>query len=122
MRALHFQRMLFSPTVTPMVLTRIEPVSLAKIYAVLGGLYGLLVGLPMACFMSMMGSAMNQYGDGGGVMGGVGILAVILYPIMGALFGFIGGFVSALIYNFAADRVGGVEMDFDGGAIHEDIL
>ena len=38
-----------------MVLTRIEPMSLAKVYAVLGALYGLLVGLPIACFMSMMG-------------------------------------------------------------------
>jgi hypothetical protein len=96
-----------------MVLRRIEPISLAKIYGVLGALYGLLVGLPMACFMSMMGSAMDQYGGGGGMMGGIGIAAVILYPIMGAVFGFIGGLIGAFVYNFAAERVGGVEMEFD---------
>ena len=97
-----------------MVLSRIEPVSLGKIYALLGALYGLLVGLPMACFLSMMGSALSTYGDGaGGMMGGVGILAVVLYPLMGAVFGFIGGLVSALVYNLAAGWVGGVEMTFE---------
>jgi len=97
-----------------MVLTRIEPMSLAKVYAVLGALYGLLVGLPIACFMSMMGSAIEQYGGSGGGMGGVGLAAIIIYPIMGAIGGFIGGIITAFVYNLVAGWVGGVEMEFDG--------
>ncbi|MDX1438744.1 MAG: hypothetical protein R3284_02470 [Rubricoccaceae bacterium] len=97
-----------------MVLTRIEPMSMAKVYAVLGALYGLLIGLPFACFASMVGSQLSQFGDGGGAAGGIGILALIMYPIFGAIGGFIGGLISAFVYNLVAGWVGGIEMEFDG--------
>jgi len=97
-----------------MVLTRIDPMSLAKVYAVLGALYGLLLGIPFACLASMMGNAINQYGDGGAAIGGLGLAAIIMYPIGGAIGGFIGGIISGFVYNLVAGWVGGIEMDFDG--------
>ncbi len=97
-----------------MVLTRIEPMSMGKVYAVLGALYGLLLGIPFACAMSMMGNAINQFGDGGGAVGGLGIAALIGYPIGGAIGGFIGGIITAFVYNLVAGWVGGIDMEFDG--------
>ena len=98
-----------------MVLTRIEPMSMGKVYAVLGALYGLLLGIPWACAASMMGSAISQYGGSGGAgMAGVGVAAIIIGPIMGAIGGFIGGIITAFVYNLVAGWVGGVEMEFDG--------
>lgn len=97
-----------------MVLTRIEPMSMAKIYAVLGALYGLLIGIPFACVASMVGSQLSQFGDGGAAAGGIGLAAIIIYPIGGAVGGFIGGLISAFVYNLVAGWVGGVEMEFDG--------
>ncbi len=64
--------------------------------------------------MSMMGSAISQYGGNGGGMGGVGLAAIIIYPIMGAIGGFIGGFITGFVYNLVAGWVGGIEMEFDG--------
>ncbi len=60
--------------------------------------------------MSMMGSAISQYGGNGGGMGGVGLAAIIICPIMGT----IGGFITGFVYNLVAGWVGGIEMEFDG--------
>lgn len=97
-----------------MVLTRIEPMSMAKIYAVIGALYGLLIGVPFACMAAMIGSQLSQYGDGGAAAGSIGFAAIIIYPIGGAIGGFIGGLISAFVYNLVAGWVGGIEMEFDG--------
>lgn len=97
-----------------MVLTRIEPMSLAKIYAVIYAVIGLLIGLPAGCFFTMMGSALNQYGDAP-PMAGLGFAVVIIYPIMAAVAGFIGGLIMAFVYNLVADKIGGVELEFDHG-------
>ncbi len=97
-----------------MVLTRIEPMSMAKIYAVIGAFYGLLIGVPFACIASMVGSQLSQFSDGGAAVGGLGLAAIIIYPIGGALCGFIGGLIGALIYNLVAGWVGGIEIEFEG--------
>ena len=101
-----------------MVLTHIEPISLAKVYAVVYGLMGLLIGLPAGCFFALVGSQVSDAGP----LAGVGFAAVIIYPIMFAIMGFIGGLIFAFIYNLVAGWVGGVEVEFDGMMAHGDIL
>lgn len=98
-----------SPMVT--TLRRVEPMSLAKIYAVITGALMLLFALPAGCFMAVAGGMSDELG--GGMGAGLGIFIAILYPIMGVVMGFIIGWLYAFIYNLVADRVGGVELEFD---------
>jgi hypothetical protein len=39
------------------------------------------------------------------------VISVILVPIIYGILGFVFGAISALIYNFAAKRIGGIEFD-----------
>ena len=100
-----------------MVLTRIDPTSLAKIYAAVYGVIGLLIGLPAGC-IALLGIG----GENAGMGAGLGLFAIIAYPLFLAIAGLIGGFVTAFVYNFVADRIGGVELEFDGGYAADDIL
>lgn len=107
-----------------MILRRIEPMSLAKVYAVIYAVIGLLFGLPMACLSAMMGSMVgsSDYGDAGAAFGGFGLASIIVIPLFAAVAGFIGGLVTAFIYNLVADRVGGVELEFEGDFGQQEIL
>lgn len=91
-------------------LRRIEPMSLAKIYAVITGALMLLFALPAGCLMAVAGSVSNEMG---GMGAGLGLMVALLYPILGVVMGFIMGWLYAFIYNLVADRVGGVELEFD---------
>lgn len=91
-------------------LRRIDPASLAKIYAVVYGLLMLVVALPAGCMVALFGST----GELGGLGAGIGLAAVILYPVFGALAGFVGGLLTAFAYNLVADRIGGVQLEMDG--------
>lgn len=91
------------------VLRRIEPVSLAKVYAAVYAIIMLIIALPAGCVVLIGGAA----SDGGGMFAGLGLFLIVLYPIFGAIAGFIGGLITGFVYNFVADRVGGVEVEFD---------
>ncbi len=93
-----------------MVLTRIEPMSLAKVSAVIYGVMMLLFALPYGCILSAVG---DQFG-GSGLGAGLGLGLIISMPIAGAIGGFIGGLITAFIYNLVAGWVGGVEIEVDG--------
>ena len=41
----------------------------------------------------------------------VGIGAIIIAPICYAILGFIGGLIGAVVYNFAANMMGGIEIE-----------
>lgn len=97
---------------------RIEPVSLAKIYAVITGALMLLFAVPAGCVLAIAGGTVDELG---GIGAGVGIMMMIMYPIMGVVMGFIMGWLYGFIYNLVADRVGGVEIELDGIA-EPDIL
>ena len=92
-------------------LRRIEPVSLAKIYAVITGAVMLLFAVPAGCFMLVLGGTTSEFGAMGA---GVGLVMMILYPLMGIIFGFIIGWIYGFVYNLVADRIGGVEIELDG--------
>ncbi|WP_412068403.1 hypothetical protein [Rubrivirga sp. IMCC43871] len=90
-------------------LRRIDPGSLAKVYAAVYGAIALLFALPIGCAFSVIGSS----GEMGALGAGIGLVAIIAYPVAGVIGGFIAGFLTAFVYNLVADRIGGVEIELD---------
>lgn len=84
-------------------LRRIDPLSAAKVSAVLYGLMGLIF-VPLIFLMRSMAPA----GDG---MPGFGMAFAIAMPLLYALLGFIFTLIGAALYNVVAGIVGGVEIE-----------
>lgn len=99
-----------------MILKRIEPISCAKIYGVVCVLIGLLAGIIVAGIAWAMeqvftGMGEEAYPVGLGYLFGAG--AIISYPIFYGIFGFVAGFLSAVVYNWIAGLIGGIELEFE---------
>jgi hypothetical protein len=88
-----------------MIIKRIDPISAAKISAVIYACIGLLGGLLFALVGSSLG--------GGMFSGGLGITTIIVMPIVYGLIGFIFTAIAAAIYNVVAGAVGGVRIDVE---------
>lgn len=91
------------------VLQRIGVLSFAKINGVLMGCFGVLVGLLVA----VATSAGDLFRMGQGPFFRLGYLAVIVLPFFYAVMGFLSGAFAAAVYNFVANLVGGVELQFE---------
>lgn len=93
-------------------ITRIGPVSLAKIMGVAYAFLGLLIGglFSLISLVGVMG-AMGQDRTAGlmGMLFGVG--AVIIAPVVYGCLGFIGGLITGVIYNLVARVSGGLEIE-----------
>ena len=99
-----------------MVITRIRPLSVAKVAGLLYGLIGMVIGgcLSLVAMAGGLAAGLGDADSGGlGAVAGMvlGLGAVVVLPVIYGVFGFIGTAISALIYNFAAGLVGGVEID-----------
>src|SRR5262245_18210351 len=98
-----------------MVITRVNPMSVAKVSAVLYAGIGLIVGALFSFIGAGMGAAMAgaEGIDGAGSLGALGAMfgigAIIIMPIFYAVLGFICSFIFALIFNFASGLTGGIE-------------
>jgi hypothetical protein len=95
-----------------MVITRVNPVSVAKVAAVLYAGIGLIAGA-LFSLIGMVGVGAALAGtEGAGFLSGLfGVGAIIFLPICYAIFGFIGSFIAALIFNFASGLTGGIEIE-----------
>jgi hypothetical protein len=93
-----------------MVLRRVGPVSCAKIAALLYALAGLLIGA-MLSLVSLAGGMAAGEGDSAILGALLGVGAIIVLPILYGCLGFIATLIGAWLYNFAAARVGGIEVD-----------
>lgn len=93
-----------------MVITRVSPLSAAKIAGILYVFLGLVFGSVMSVFAIAGGMAASD-GRGGmfGALFGAG--AIILLPIFYGCLGFVMTLVMAALFNLAAGIVGGVEVD-----------
>jgi hypothetical protein len=93
-----------------MVITRVAPISFAKITAVLYALLGLIFGT-IVSLVSLAGgfASSSSRGTGLGLMVGGG--AIVILPLLYGTIGFIATLIGAWLYNIAAGLVGGVEMD-----------
>jgi hypothetical protein len=95
-----------------MVVTRIAPVSLAKvlgcIYAVMGLVFGLVLAL-IASVAGQWGGATDTMPPFMAMMFGVG--SIVTLPIVYGVLGFVGGVLTAAVYNVVARAIGGIEID-----------
>ena len=102
-----------------MIVRRVGALSLGKLMGVMYGGIGLLVGAIFGLVSlvgGMAGLAAQDSAEGAagaGMIAGLGLAAVVIFPVMYGLMGFIGVFISAVFYNIAARFVGGVELDVE---------
>jgi len=103
-----------------MRVSSVDPVSLGKVYGVLGALGGLLIGILYALIGFAMAGVASQSTPGtsappGATAGMVaaftafGVFAIVLFPIFYGVGGFICGLLGGLFYNLAAKMTGGIE-------------
>ncbi|HLC67553.1 MAG TPA: hypothetical protein VJI12_01590 [archaeon] len=82
------------------VLKRIDPLSAAKVEAVILAIFGFIVGIGMTAFSSMMGFP-------------YGAISIVILPIMYGVVGFVVGAIGAVVYNAIAGWIGGIKLDFE---------
>lgn len=90
-------------------LKRIDYLSVGKLFGVLYGLLGLIMGI-FFVLVVIFGVTVGD-GDAMGVVGGI-VLAVF-FPVANGVSGFIGGVILAALYNLAASLIGGIEFDLE---------
>lgn len=88
---------------------KIGVVSAAKIYGLILGIMGFVVGVIIG-FFSIVGGILNTPLIGGGGGGFIGTFAFLFVPIIYGSVGFIIGGLIALIYNLIAKKLGGLEV------------
>jgi hypothetical protein len=94
-------------------LRRIEPLSLAKVAAVLYGGLGLIIGAVVS-LVALVGSTFAAAAEESPVpfVGAIlGVGAIVIFPLLYAFFGFLGGLIMSSLYNLGARIAGGVELD-----------
>jgi len=87
---------------------RIGVMSAAKLMALAGVLFGLIVGVLIAVFSSAIPGAAEVPG---GFIYGLGLLSIIIFPIFYGVIYFISGALGALIYNLLAGWIGGIKIE-----------
>lgn len=92
-----------------MVIKRIAVLKLGIFQACMGVLFGLIAGLVVMLFGSMIGQAAGNTGMG--MLGGAA--ALIFLPIGYGIGMFIAGIIGAAVYNLIAGLVGGIEIDVE---------
>ncbi|HKG46051.1 MAG TPA: hypothetical protein VKB02_04960 [Pyrinomonadaceae bacterium] len=103
-----------------MTIRRFGVISVAKIYALLLFVVGLIIGVIYGLIFILFGAAMTAIGPGREAAAGgistvvIGIVMMIGIPIVYGLLGFISGAIGALIYNAVAGIIGGVKFELEG--------
>ncbi|OGG15154.1 hypothetical protein A2773_04665 [Candidatus Gottesmanbacteria bacterium RIFCSPHIGHO2_01_FULL_39_10] len=89
---------------------KVNPVSIAKLLAVIYGFLGLIVGA-----FTTLGSLLGLGAAGKNMVFGLvlGGASIIVMPLLYAVMGFIGGFIGGLLYNFAVKYTGGLEVEIE---------
>ena len=96
-----------------MVVKRLGPMSVGKIFFALYAIIGLFIGLCVAAFSMLFTSAASTSDTSGplSMLGaGMGLAAIIIAPIVYGIIGFIGGLIMAAVYNLAAGMMGGMQL------------
>ena len=95
-----------------MVITKVGPLSVAKVAAVLYAGIGLLIG-GLFSLIGMAGLTGALSGTEGGAFVGAlfGIGAIVVMPICYGLLGFVFSFIGAVLFNFAVGLTGGIEIE-----------
>lgn len=102
-----------------MTIKRFGVFSVAKMYGLLGFIFGLIIGVIYGLILIVFGAAISAMAPGrdataGGVSTVVmGVIIMIALPIIYGLFGFIGGAIGAVVYNAMAGIIGGVKFELE---------
>jgi hypothetical protein len=97
----------------PQQLRSVGAASCAKIFAVLYGIFGILMGI-VFCLIFLLGALAGSPGlpERRGAVGFLlGVGSIIFFPIFYALIGAVGGLIGAALYNFVAKHMGGIEIE-----------
>ena len=103
-----------------MTIRRFGVISVAKMYALLMLIFGLIFGVLYGLVFIIFGATMSALGGGNqATVSGVssvviGIVMMIGIPLMYGVIGFIMGAIGALIYNVLAGVIGGVKFELEG--------
>lgn len=109
--------MLINYLVVSMRIKKIGVLSLGKILGLLYAMMGLIVGALYSLF-TLIGLSMSQAfspSSGPALVFGLifGIGAIIFLPVFYGVMGFIVGIVTAVLYNFIASKLGGLEFEVE---------
>jgi hypothetical protein len=96
-----------------MVIKSMGVVSLAKLMGLLYAALGFLIG---ALFSLLGGGALlaaggDEAGLGMGMMAGLGLFAIVLFPVFYGVLGFVSGLICAFLFNLTAKFTGGLEIE-----------
>jgi hypothetical protein len=92
------------------LIKKLDVLSVAKVMAILGLIFGLIEGIIFAVLIGSMGTLATMVFPMAGL--GAGIV-LIMFIVLGAVFGFIGGAIWAFVYNVAAGFVGPIQADLE---------
>ena len=93
-----------------MIVTRVSPISVAKISGVLYALLGLIFGAIISA-AAMAGAMMPDSGEAGPMGMLFGAAAIVILPLFYGCLGFVMTLLMAALFNLAAGWTGGVEID-----------
>ncbi len=89
------------------VIKKLGVLSVAKIQGIIMAFVGLLYGILYTIF----GNLSDALTEAGMVGTGLGFVGIIILPVFYGVFGFIGGAIMAFLYNIAAEKIGGIEIE-----------
>ena len=99
-----------------MRLTRVGPLSIAKIAFVIYAAIGLVMGAIFAA-IGIAGAAIGSVANDSGVPGLPGALfgigAIVIFPVFYGVLGGVTSLAGAALYNLVAGVVGGIEVTLD---------
>jgi hypothetical protein len=93
-----------------MVITRVGPMSCAKIAGTLYVIIGIIVGGAFS-MIAMAGGFSSEATAAAGIGAVLGVAAVIIFPIFYGCMGFVATLIAAWLYNVVAGLVGGIEIE-----------
>jgi hypothetical protein len=93
-----------------MVITRVGPVSCAKITGTLYAIVGLLMG-GVVSLVALAGGFGSNTSERGAIGAIIGMGSVIVFPICYGAIGFVASLIGAWLYNVLAGMVGGIQLD-----------
>ena len=90
---------------------RVGVLSVAKVFGVMGFIFGLIIGLMFFMFSSFIAVLDKQSDVPSMLFAGLGFFMVILLPILYGVVGFVSGAISAWMYNIVIKLAGGIEIE-----------
>jgi len=88
----------------------VDILSVGKIYGLFGVIIGFVIGLIVTAIASLLPAGTSITGLST-MFVGVGIFSIIISPIIYGLISFLVGCICAAIYNFLAERFGGIKIE-----------